>query len=92
MRVTFALVGRYAGIAMTDRMISIGPLAERRMKALGSTRAELRAVRWGPGAEVEGREFLRKYGNLPDGRRVVLSCAYDRPEHIVKFVVLSDDD
>lgn len=58
----------------------------------GLTRADLAAARWGSGTEIEGREFLRKYGNLPSGSRVVLDCAYGRPEHIVKFRIIADDE
>ena len=77
---------------MAERTISVGPLAERRLHEHGLTRNDLAAARWDSGAEVEGREFLRTYSTLPNGSRVVLDCAYDRPEHVVKFRILNDDE
>ena len=78
------------GLSMSIRPISLGRLAENRMKRLSLTRKDLQAARWDAGTEVERPEYYRKYGHLPDGRAVVLDCACDRKEHIVKFYVVSD--
>jgi hypothetical protein len=70
----------------TKKRISLGALARRRMEKLDLTEGDLTQARWS-GTEVEGRDFLRVYSSLPDGRRVVLFCLFHAPEHVDKFYI-----
>lgn len=78
----------YAGSVMSQRDITTGGLADRRLQQLGLTRGDIAAALYGPGSRHEGREFMIKDGVLPDGRRVRLYCQYGREQHVVKFHIV----
>lgn len=75
---------------MAEAPISFGPLAERRREQLGLSRADLESAYRGSGTDVDGREYVRKYRQLPDGRRILLDCSYGPDDYIVKFRIIDD--
>jgi hypothetical protein len=61
--------------------VTLSPRALAACRRLGASELEVREAR-ARGASREQPAWLVVYGELRDGRRVVMSCQHDRPWHV----------
>lgn len=68
---------------MTYNDITLSPGARATCQRLGITEVDVRRARAGECSELEQPQYLVLYGELGDGRPIVMSCQHDRPWHVI---------